>query len=208
MIKDRAQRISHMAMSFVVGLLCLWSFALIAQQADISVEAYGKLPERSLLTISPDASRMAYRDTKDGRDVIIVIDLVQNKVIAAADASAVSPTSLYFIDNDRLILRTVSNNRLRGYRGTHEISAAYSFSLSTKKIIQLLVPGKGKPLPAIILAHGGPESYDRVDFDFLVQYFSSEGYGVIQPQFRGSSGFGSEHLLLGRGQWGKRWKMI
>ncbi|MEY4589315.1 MAG: hypothetical protein RL497_1391 [Pseudomonadota bacterium] len=60
-----------------------------------------------------------------------------------------------------------------------------------------------KNLPAILLPHGGPESHDVIGFDWLAQAFASQGYLVIQPQFRGSSGFGLPHILAGRGQWGK-----
>lgn len=59
-------------------------------------------------------------------------------------------------------------------------------------------------LPAILLPHGGPESYDKKTFHWLAQYFANRGFLVIQPQFRGSSGFGAEHTLKGRGEWGKK----
>jgi len=59
-----------------------------------------------------------------------------------------------------------------------------------------------KNLPAIMLPHGGPESYDKLGYDYLAQYFANRGYLVIQPQFRGSSGFGAQHTLKGYGQWG------
>jgi dipeptidyl aminopeptidase/acylaminoacyl peptidase len=70
----------------------------------------------------------------------------------------------------------------------------------------LTVPNNIAPtnLPAIIMPHGGPESYDTAGFDYLSQYFASQGFLVIQPQFRGSSGFGQAHLLAGRGQWGRK----
>lgn len=61
-----------------------------------------------------------------------------------------------------------------------------------------------KSLPAILMPHGGPESYDKVSFDWLAQYFSSRGFLVIQPQFRGSDGFGAEFILKGRGEWGRK----
>ncbi|WDE08975.1 S9 family peptidase [Thalassomonas viridans] len=61
-----------------------------------------------------------------------------------------------------------------------------------------------KNLPAIMLPHGGPEAYDKRGFDWMSQYFANQGYLVIQPQFRGSKGFGSEHLLSGRGEWGRK----
>lgn len=61
-----------------------------------------------------------------------------------------------------------------------------------------------KNLPAILLPHGGPEAHDVIGFDWLAQAFASQGFLVIQPQFRGSSGFGLDHSLAGRGQWGKK----
>lgn len=61
-----------------------------------------------------------------------------------------------------------------------------------------------KNLPAVLLPHGGPASYDRIEFDWLAQAFASHGYLVIQPQFRGSKGFGLAHLLAGHGEWGGR----
>lgn len=50
--------------------------------------------------------------------------------------------------------------------------------------------GDGKKLPAILLPHGGPGSRDEWGFDWLAQYFASRGYAVLQPNFRGSSGYG------------------
>ncbi|NQZ83696.1 MAG: S9 family peptidase [Colwellia sp.] len=59
-------------------------------------------------------------------------------------------------------------------------------------------------LPAILMPHGGPESYDKIGFDWMAQYFASRGFIVIQPQFRGSDGFGSDFILKGRGEWGRK----
>jgi dipeptidyl aminopeptidase/acylaminoacyl peptidase len=62
----------------------------------------------------------------------------------------------------------------------------------------------GKGLPAIILPHGGPEARDSGGFDWLSQFFASRGYVVLQPQFRGSAGFGTKFAMAGRRQWGRR----
>jgi len=48
----------------------------------------------------------------------------------------------------------------------------------------------GKNLPAIVMPHGGPASRDEWGFDWLSQYFVARGYAVIQPEFRGSTGYG------------------
>jgi dipeptidyl aminopeptidase/acylaminoacyl peptidase len=54
-----------------------------------------------------------------------------------------------------------------------------------------LPPGStGKGLPAIVMPHGGPSARDVWGFDWLVQYYASRGYAVLQPNYRGSSGYG------------------
>lgn len=58
-----------------------------------------------------------------------------------------------------------------------------------------LPPGKpAKGLPAIVLPHGGPEARDEWGFDWLSQYYAAMGYAVLQPNFRGSSGYGDAWL--------------
>ncbi|MAY20398.1 MAG: S9 family peptidase [Erythrobacteraceae bacterium] len=54
-----------------------------------------------------------------------------------------------------------------------------------------LPPGSdGKNLPGVVLPHGGPAARDYWGFDWLVQFFISRGYAVLQPNYRGSSGYG------------------
>jgi dienelactone hydrolase len=54
-----------------------------------------------------------------------------------------------------------------------------------------LPPGStGKNLPALVMPHGGPGARDEWGFDWLAQYFAHRGYAVLQPNFRGSSGYG------------------
>ncbi|HET9397380.1 MAG TPA: alpha/beta fold hydrolase [Sphingomicrobium sp.] len=53
-------------------------------------------------------------------------------------------------------------------------------------------PAKGRP--AVILPHGGPSSRDSWGFDWLAQFLAARGYAVIQPNYRGSAGYGDEFL--------------
>lgn len=50
--------------------------------------------------------------------------------------------------------------------------------------------GGGKKLPGIVLPHGGPAARDEWGFDWLAQFYAARGYAVIQPNFRGSTGYG------------------
>jgi dipeptidyl aminopeptidase/acylaminoacyl peptidase len=66
-------------------------------------------------------------------------------------------------------------------------------------------PGKpsGK-LPTVVLVHGGP--YVRGgswEWDDEAQFLASRGYVVLQPEFRGSTGFGYRHFQAGWKQWGR-----
>ncbi len=61
-----------------------------------------------------------------------------------------------------------------------------------------------KGLPLIVLPHGGPAVRDTPEFDWWSQALASRGYAVLQPQFRGSNGFGWDFLAAGFGQWGRK----
>ncbi len=67
-----------------------------------------------------------------------------------------------------------------------------------------LPPGEAKPRPAVVLVHGGPwvrGGYWR--WEALQQFLASRGYLVIEPEFRGSAGYGERHLRAGFRQWGQ-----
>jgi dipeptidyl aminopeptidase/acylaminoacyl peptidase len=62
------------------------------------------------------------------------------------------------------------------------------------------------PHPAIVLPHGGPWARDVLDWDGSgwPQYLASRGYVVLQPQFRGSLGWGQKLWRAGDGEWGQK----
>jgi len=62
---------------------------------------------------------------------------------------------------------------------------------------------EAKNLPLVVLPHGGPEGRDAPGFDWWSQALASRGYAVLQPNFRGSEGFGWDFIQAGFGQWGK-----
>jgi dipeptidyl aminopeptidase/acylaminoacyl peptidase len=58
------------------------------------------------------------------------------------------------------------------------------------------------PISLIVLPHGGPQTRDHPSFNWLVQFLASRGYAVLQPQFRGSTGYGEAFRDAGYHQWG------
>ena len=75
------------------------------------------------------------------------------------------------------------------------------------KALVTLPPGKTfdaiRAMPAVVLPHGGPQGRDSFGFDWWAQAMASRGYVVIQPQFRGSGGYGQAFEREGWGQWGR-----
>lgn len=61
-----------------------------------------------------------------------------------------------------------------------------------------------KNLPLVVMPHGGPQSRDRLNFDWEVEALASRGYAVLQPNYRGSSGYGDDFVEAGYGQWAKK----
>ncbi len=67
----------------------------------------------------------------------------------------------------------------------------------------LTLPTEGEPpYPTVVYPHGGPWARDVWGWDPAVQFLASRGFAVLQPNFRGSDGYGDEFFELGRGNWG------
>ncbi len=65
---------------------------------------------------------------------------------------------------------------------------------------------RGEPVPFVVSFHGGPESQARPSFSATTQYLVSQGYGVMVPNVRGSTGYGREYHMLDNYE--KRWDSV
>ncbi len=67
----------------------------------------------------------------------------------------------------------------------------------------LTVPqGLEAPYATVLLVHGGPWARDTWGYDPTVQWLANRGYAVMQPNFRGSTGYGKDFINAGNRQWG------
>ena len=57
------------------------------------------------------------------------------------------------------------------------------------------------PQPLVLLVHGGPQARDYWGFNPIHQLLANRGYHVLSVNYRGSTGFGKDHLLAGEGEW-------
>ena len=54
----------------------------------------------------------------------------------------------------------------------------------------------------VLFPHGGPWARDEWGFNAYAQWLANRGYAVLQPNFRGSTGYGKSFLNAGNKQWG------
>ena len=59
-----------------------------------------------------------------------------------------------------------------------------------------------RPLPMVLLVHGGPWARDSWGYDPQHQWLANRGYAVLSVNFRGSTGFGKRFLNAGNLEWG------
>ncbi len=63
---------------------------------------------------------------------------------------------------------------------------------------------EAKGLPLIVMPHGGPFGVrDKLEYNDEVQLLANRGYAVLQPNFRGSGGYGDAFYELGEGEVGR-----
>ena len=64
-------------------------------------------------------------------------------------------------------------------------------------------PVPERPVPMVLLVHGGPWARDGYGYNPMHQWLANRGYAVLSVNFRGSTGFGKQHVNAGNKEWGK-----
>lgn len=109
--------------------------------------------------------------------------------------SDTDPGTFYVFDKQSHKLASLLPARpeLAGIAMGKMTAVTYTAADGTKIPAYLTLPpgSDGKNLPGIVMPHGGPADRDEWGFDWLVQFFAVRGFAVLQPEFRGSSGFGN-----------------
>ena len=147
----------------------------IKQMAASLSKALPKLP----LIYVVDASR-------DARKLLL---------LAASDSD---PGRYYLFDRDKktlapaMIARPELENRALGT--VKAVTIAGDGGVSIPGYLTVPAGKEAKGLPLVVMPHGGPGARDSWRFDWLAQFLAARGYAVLQPQFRGSAGYGDDWL--------------
>lgn len=138
---------------------------------------------------------------------ILSLSRDQQKMIVRVGA-ADQPGAYYYYDiNDGVmsLLSKVSNRFATKARLGPVKTIRYKArdGLDIAAVLTLPVGSAAKDLPLILMPHGGPFARDSEDWDWWVQFLAWRGYAVLQPNYRGSSGYGTAFAEKGEGQWGR-----
>lgn len=117
-----------------------------------------------------------------------------NRLLISA-SSDVDPGRFYVFDRTKKSVNEILLARpaLEGVKLAKVKAITYPSADGTPIPAYLTLPPgveSAKGLPAIVMPHGGPEARDEWGFDWFAQFFAHEGYVVVQPNYRGSAGYG------------------
>jgi len=119
----------------------------------------------------------------------------------------VDPGSVYLFDRTKgtaeLLYKsrpTLPSEFLSERKGVR-YKARDGFSIPAYLTLPKGIPAKN--LPTVLFVHGGPWARDFFGYNATAQFLANRGYAVLQPNFRGSTGYGKKFLNAGNKQWGR-----
>ncbi|UVO51531.1 S9 family peptidase [Sphingomonas sp. SUN019] len=127
----------------------------------------------------------------------------QRAIVRAGSAEA--PGLLLLFDRKAGVLDSLAfTNETFRSRRLHPVRTIRYKARDGLEIAAVLTLPKGRKtgLPLIVLPHGGPFARDTEEWDWWTQFLADRGYAVVQPNYRGSSGYGTPFTAKGEGQWG------
>jgi len=121
--------------------------------------------------------------------------------------SADQPGTYYYYDTSAGVMSSLSKISQNFGPGIHlspvrTIRYKARDGLEITAVLTLPAGRDPKNLPLILMPHGGPFARDSEEWDWWVQFLAYRGYAVLQPNYRGSSGYGTALAEKGEGQWG------
>lgn len=142
----------------------------------------------------PDGELGLRSMTEDGQKMIVTL------------GSDIDPGSAYLFDRQgkklSLLYQVLPELKREDLARMTPIRYTARDGLEIPAYLTLPVGKAARNLPVIVLPHGGPWARDVWGYDPFVQFLANRGYAVLQPNFRGSTGFGKSFLNAGNKQWG------
>lgn len=158
--------------------------------------------------IDPDLAKLQAQISatiKGGRATITSYSDDHNRATVQV-GGADSPGAYFLFDrtDGSMTMLSMTNSAIKMARlhPVKTISYKTRDGLEIAAVLTLPRDRPAKNLPLIVYPHGGPGARDDESWDFWAQFLAERGYAVIQPNYRGSTGYGTEFNRKGYGEWG------
>jgi dipeptidyl aminopeptidase/acylaminoacyl peptidase len=191
------------------------------KRVDFGGAVFSEVTDELVLTVyTEDHPRRYFRDKAaeadakwlagkfPGKDVFVTSRTLDEKLSLVTATGDSEPGETYLFDHatrkltfqfkirEKLPRESLASMQVIHYKSSDGLEIPAYLSLPKG------VPAKG--LPVVVFPHGGPWGRDGWGFNPWPQFFANRGYAVLQPNFRGSAGYGKKFLNGGNGEWGKK----
>ncbi len=167
---------------------------------------YDKQPRIAYFDEEKQATLELLKRTFPGTSINFHGETEDKNTIVFETTSPTEPGTYYVFDKANRKMEMLGFN----YANVEVANLSEMTPITYKARDELEIPGylslpKGedpKLLPTIIMPHGGPMARDNWQFDYWVQFLTSQGYAVLQMNYRGSTGYGDDYIRMGFSEWG------
>jgi dipeptidyl aminopeptidase/acylaminoacyl peptidase len=141
-----------------------------------------------------------------GENTVSQFMLGKNDRVAAIISRPELPAEIFSLNEDGLVQKTFTNRAaLEGIGLGKTVKVQFNSKDGTPiEGFVIKPPGfvEGKRYPVILDIHGGPQSQYDHSFNFEAQLYAANGYLVVHPNPRGSTGYGEDFCLAIWQDWG------
>lgn len=137
-------------------------------------------------------------------DIVSVSRDKTRAIVRVGGADAPGGWFRYDKDGDSLVHLT-DDNAMIGFKRLHPVKTIRYKARDGLELSAVVTTPRGRSgkLPMIVIAHDGPYARASERWDWWAQFLADRGYLVIQPNYRGSTGFGAEFMRKGERAWGR-----
>jgi dipeptidyl aminopeptidase/acylaminoacyl peptidase len=191
------------------------------KRVDLGNAVFSEVSDTLLATIYEDERERIYFKDKvfeadyknvqkqlPGKELNFTSSTKDEKLFILAANADTDPGSVYLFDRGtkKLTLQYQVREKLnRAYLAPMKaVRYPSSDGLEIPAYLTLPKGVEAKNLPAVILPHGGPWYRDTWGYNAFAQFLANRGYAVLQPNFRGSTGYGKKFIDASNKQWGDK----
>lgn len=174
--------------------------------------------ELDATTYTEDRTRVYWKNKAKGADYNLLKKRFAGREVTNASCTKDEQKCLILVNSDtepgevylfdRKTKKTDLQYRIRESIPRESLAAMESIRYKSSDGLEipayLTIPkGAKRPLPLLVVPHGGPWGRDTWGYNGMAQFFANRGYAVLQPNFRASAGFGKKFLNAGNAKWGE-----